>query len=281
MALEQALDPTLGDTQPVSDLRHRPGIVDVLLDQRDGGLDVRVELVGGGPHGMALWRFADPDGVVQGLVRNLRCDLGAVPLGDEVQHEIQARGPARAGHHRTVGGEYLLAYRRVRELLGEPGQDGPVGGREPVAQQSRAGQKIGAGLQRDQCRPAAGLAAQPLEQGRGPVVLASPATADQHDVERPAGRLDGCRRDRHTVAGRDRSAVRGPVLPLEQRLRSQIVGDAHWLDGCRQRHHVEPGNEHDRAATLAPSVAGSRYRITNGFPIGSLDTFIQIVFGRV
>ena len=56
MALEQALDPTLGDTQPVSDLRHRPGIVDVLLDQRDGGLDVRVELVGGGP---MVWRCGD------------------------------------------------------------------------------------------------------------------------------------------------------------------------------------------------------------------------------
>ena len=48
-----------------------------------------------------------------------------------------------------------------------------------------------------------------------------------------------------------------------------------------ETRELAAGMQGGSAATLAPSVAGSRYRITNGFPIGSLDRFIQIVFGRV
>ena len=48
-----------------------------------------------------------------------------------------------------------------------------------------------------------------------------------------------------------------------------------------ETRELAAGMQGGSAATLPPSVAGSRYRITNGFPIGSLDRFIQIVFGRV
>ena len=135
------------------------------------------------------------------------------------------------------------AHQRVGELFGEPGQDGPVRGGEPVAQQAGAGQEVGARLQRDQGDAAARLPAQPLEQDRGSVVLASPASADHHDVERTSRRLDRRRRNRHAVAGGDRPRLRPTGnSPFEQRL----PGPDSWrramgLDGRGQRHHVETG----------------------------------------
>ena len=42
-----------------------------------------------------------------------------------------------------------------------------------------------------------------------------------------------------------------------------------------------PANIRHRHAPNRDSAGTARYRITNGFPTGSLDMFIQMVLGRV
>ena len=102
------------------------------------------------------------------------------------------------------------------------------------------------------------------------------AVADFPSAERiPGRRSRGSDRDRGCVAptrfarpsggqrcrgGRNQSAVR----PAQSCLRDRRT-DA----GARD------------VGTAPESASATRYRITNGFPIGSFDRFIQIVFGRV
>ena len=238
---------------------------DVGLNQADGSLHHWVHGLGDAAQRVPLSGLGGPDGIVQDLIRDLQRQLVAVALRNQMEHEVQPRSAAGAGQDVAVVGEELLAHQGAGKLLGETGHARPMGRDLAGRDQTGTGQHVDAELHCGQGHALALLPPQPVDQLGTVVVLAAPATADKDDAR---GRVDVAQRasrQGHAVARDDLSARRRQVLPIVEGLRRQIVGNAHRLDGRRQRHHVETRDDHEgRPGMPSPGCLADHFCVVYG-----------------
>ena len=184
-----------------------------------------------------------PDPLVHELFGDPARELGAVREPDEVQHEVEGRGPARAGDPLAIDLEQVGGDLERRELLGEGLDVLPVDGAPVSVEQAGPCEQVRPGAEpADDPAPACD-APEPCR--RVPIRLRM-GIEPGADEERLAFARVGHRRvGRHPepVARDDRAAVPGDDPPVIEASAAQAVGAVEGVYGRRERQHREPGDQ--------------------------------------
>ena len=185
-------------------------------------------------------------------------DLGqraAVLARDQVQHHVERRDAAGAGHAVAVDGKQRLADLDAGMRLAEHRRRFPVQRHRMAVEQPRFGQRELARIDGADQRAVPVEPAQPGEQALGQV-LGRMVAGEDEDVGQEGHVGDAhVGRDQHAVAGLHRRAVDGDEVRREQPLAGILVGDAQRLG--RQDEGVDREFRQQQEAEILGAIRGA------------------------
>ncbi|MEZ5925866.1 MAG: hypothetical protein R3D57_15935 [Hyphomicrobiaceae bacterium] len=250
---EQPLETTLRGTYCAGELWHTQRLGKVCLHQANGRANVRMDLAHEATKRPPLRCRGVPYRMVQDPIGDLVGELRAMDLADKVQHQVNSSRSTGRGHHGVIEREELLARIDLRITLGEAGETRPVRRRQVIREQPRFRQQVGAKIQRCDSRSRPALLSEPPRQLARPMMLRSPAPTGDDKIQRPTTTGQRLGIDIEAVACGNSPTPLRDEAPSVQSLWIKVVGNPEGLQGRRQSHHIEAGNDRERHFEWSPS----------------------------
>ncbi|MNN41662.1 hypothetical protein D3C81_1557940 [compost metagenome] len=172
------------------------------------------------------------------LLRHLHRQLTAVGLRNQVEHQINRGGAARAGDTPPIDFEQLLGSLQAWVVFLERFQRFPVHGSAVAVEQAGLGQHHRAGIDATEYHPVMIQTAQRLLQWRPITGQRLETGDDQQNTARLARAQRRIGVYRHPIAGLHRAAIQAQHLPAVRRA-FEPVGHAQWFQRTDKAHGRE------------------------------------------
>ena len=199
--------------------------------------------------GQALRFLADAHAMVQHQFGDFEREVVAIIARDEMEHEIERRGAARAGKAVAIDFEQPRGDIERGEIFRKAGHILPMDRAAIAFEQPGPRQQHSAGTHRAEHRPhPRGTAQRGKQRGAAMAFGIEPRTDHDH----VGGLCFGQRavgRDPGAIACGDNTAVDGCRLPVIKIGAAFAVGRTQRLDRRRIRHHREFGHDHEQETT--------------------------------